>query len=148
MSDDQAKIDALIAQLEWLMQRQDSISKETAAIHDELKKLKEGSLSSKTDDELVAKTDEPAPSQEIKVIEEKVPAAEASPARNVPPSMPDGSTKPPSDRTKNPSAIKADFEKFIGENLINKIGIAILIIGVAIGAKYSIEQISSAHLRE
>ena len=31
------------------------------------------------------------------------------------------------------------LEKFIGENLINKIGIAILVIGVAIGAKYSIE---------
>ena len=35
--------------------------------------------------------------------------------------------------------IKSDIEKFIGENLINKIGIAITIIGVAIGAKYSIE---------
>lgn len=32
-----------------------------------------------------------------------------------------------------------DLEKFIGENLINKIGIAITVIGVAIGAKYSIE---------
>ena len=34
---------------------------------------------------------------------------------------------------------KSDIEKFIGENLINKIGIAITIIGVAIGAKYSID---------
>jgi uncharacterized membrane protein len=32
-----------------------------------------------------------------------------------------------------------NWEKFIGENLINKIGIAILIIGVGIGTKYSIE---------
>ena len=32
-----------------------------------------------------------------------------------------------------------NWEKFIGENLINKIGIAILIIGVGIGAKYSID---------
>ncbi len=32
-----------------------------------------------------------------------------------------------------------NLEKFIGENLINKIGIVILIIGVAIGAKYSLE---------
>ena len=39
------------------------------------------------------------------------------------------------------SQAKAAFnwEKFIGENLINKIGIAILIIGVGIGAKYSID---------
>jgi len=32
-----------------------------------------------------------------------------------------------------------DLEKFIGENLINKIGIAVTIIGVAIGVNYSIE---------
>ncbi|MCK9155011.1 MAG: DUF2339 domain-containing protein [Paludibacteraceae bacterium] len=34
---------------------------------------------------------------------------------------------------------KTDIEKFIGENLINKIGILIIIIGVAIGAKYAFE---------
>ena len=39
---------------------------------------------------------------------------------------------------KNKSS-KWDLEKFIGENLINKIGIAITIIGVSIGAKYSID---------
>ncbi|MGB0524410.1 MAG: DUF2339 domain-containing protein [Flammeovirgaceae bacterium] len=32
-----------------------------------------------------------------------------------------------------------DFEKFIGENLISKIGIAITVIGVGIGAKYAID---------
>ncbi|MGI8600900.1 MAG: DUF2339 domain-containing protein, partial [Chitinophagaceae bacterium] len=34
---------------------------------------------------------------------------------------------------------KSNLEKFIGENLINKIGIAITVLGVGIGAKYSIE---------
>lgn len=34
---------------------------------------------------------------------------------------------------------KNNLEKFIGENLISKIGILILIIGVAIGAKYAID---------
>lgn len=34
---------------------------------------------------------------------------------------------------------KSDLEKFIGENLINKIGIIITIIGVAVGAKYAID---------
>ncbi|MES2455477.1 MAG: DUF2339 domain-containing protein [Bacteroidota bacterium] len=34
---------------------------------------------------------------------------------------------------------KSDFEKFVGENLISKIGILILIIGVGIGAKYAID---------
>ena len=34
---------------------------------------------------------------------------------------------------------KSDLEKFIGENLISKIGIVILVLGVAIGAKYAID---------
>lgn len=34
---------------------------------------------------------------------------------------------------------KSNLEKFVGENLLNKIGIIITVIGVAIGAKYSIE---------
>ncbi len=38
-------------------------------------------------------------------------------------------------RIKKPS----NWEKFIGENLINKIGILVLIIGVGIGAKYAID---------
>ena len=37
------------------------------------------------------------------------------------------------------SKTKSNLEKFIGENLINKIGILITVIGVVIGAKYSIE---------
>jgi uncharacterized membrane protein len=34
----------------------------------------------------------------------------------------------------------SDLEKFIGENLISKIGIVVLIIGVGIGAKYAIDK--------
>src|SRR5690606_10266054 len=40
---------------------------------------------------------------------------------------------------KRTTGLKLGTEKFIGENLINKIGIVITVIGVAIGAKYSIE---------
>jgi hypothetical protein len=35
---------------------------------------------------------------------------------------------------------RSDLEKFIGENLLSKVGILILIIGVAIGAKYAIDK--------
>ncbi len=34
---------------------------------------------------------------------------------------------------------KSNIEKFIGENIINKIGIAVTIIGIGIGAKYAID---------
>ena len=36
--------------------------------------------------------------------------------------------------------LKANLEKFIGENLLSKIGIIILVVGVAIGAKYAIDK--------
>jgi hypothetical protein len=39
-----------------------------------------------------------------------------------------------------PSKTKQDWERFIGENLINKIGILITVIGVAIGTKYAIDK--------
>tara|TARA_R110001592_G_scaffold44640_1_gene143365 strand:- start:4912 stop:7281 length:2370 start_codon:yes stop_codon:yes gene_type:complete len=49
--------------------------------------------------------------------------------------------KPTHNLVKNitPPKGKSNLEKFIGENLINKIGILITVIGVVIGAKYSIE---------
>jgi len=42
-------------------------------------------------------------------------------------------------KTKKTPKKQINLEKFIGENLINKLGIIITVIGVAIGAKYSIE---------
>lgn len=39
---------------------------------------------------------------------------------------------------KQKSLLKSDLERFIGENIINKIGILILLIGVVIGVKYAI----------
>ncbi|MDR0815622.1 MAG: DUF2339 domain-containing protein [Bacteroidales bacterium] len=38
-----------------------------------------------------------------------------------------------------PAKSKSNFEKFVGENLLNKIGIVIIVLGVAIGAKYAID---------
>ena len=43
-------------------------------------------------------------------------------------------TSQPSQQSKN------NLEKFVGENLISKIGIVILVLGVAIGAKYAIDR--------
>lgn len=41
---------------------------------------------------------------------------------------------------KKEAPIAKDLEKFIGENIINKIGIAILVLGVAFFVKYAIDQ--------
>ena len=42
--------------------------------------------------------------------------------------------------SKKKSVFQNDLERFIGENLINKIGILILVIGVVIGVKYAIDK--------
>ena len=42
-------------------------------------------------------------------------------------------------KQKSRYGINTEIEKFIGENLINKIGIAVLVIGVSIGTKYAID---------
>ena len=39
-----------------------------------------------------------------------------------------------------PSRAKRDIERFIGENLINKIGIAVLVLGIGFFVKYAIDQ--------
>jgi len=46
---------------------------------------------------------------------------------------------PISTKVKKTPAWKLDLEKFIGENLINKIGILLTIIGVVIGGKYAVD---------
>lgn len=42
-------------------------------------------------------------------------------------------------KNNKPSPLKSDLEKFVGENLISKIGILSIILGVGIGAKYAID---------
>lgn len=54
-------------------------------------------------------------------------------------------TQPPSNKTATPPPPKApvkkrDMEDFIGANLLNKIGIGILILGIGIFVKYAIDQ--------
>jgi uncharacterized membrane protein len=59
-----------------------------------------------------------------------------------PKKAPETPAEPVHAKVPQPTAPKkpaVDLEKYIGENLISKIGIAVLVIGVGIGAKYSID---------
>jgi uncharacterized membrane protein len=48
---------------------------------------------------------------------------------------------PPPKVSRNPtSSARSPWEDFIGANLLNKVGIAVLVLGVAFGAKYSIDR--------
>lgn len=81
-------------------------------------------------------------------LKRKVPVAITIPANEPPPEiyrddLITNTPKPPQSNTgwfrkwllENP-----DIEKFIGENLINKIGIAVLVLGIAFFVKYAIDQ--------
>ena len=81
----------------------------------------------------IVKVPEPqreVPAQEPKVIPTSIPRPVAKPILVKPP-VPAG----PSFWERNP-----DLEKFIGENLINKIGIAILVLGIGFFVKFAIDQ--------
>ena len=123
----------LSEKLEALKKRQEIISLEILELGNEIKQLKNLHESLPLEKEYVSVTD----------FSENHSEAEAqNESRNF------GSTKPElpinrpdylAARPGRPIKVKSDLEKFIGENLINKIGIAITVIGVAIGAKYSID---------
>jgi len=119
---DQDKIKLLHQKLDFLINRQDSFQKEISDLRREIQALEKES-------------------QVISSIPETVDFSHQKPTleKQIPPKEKIVFSKPiisrPEPRIQKPS----NWEKFIGENLINKIGVLILIIGVGIGAKYAID---------
>jgi uncharacterized membrane protein len=135
MPENNDKINQLLEKLEALLKRQDDFSRELFDLREEINKLKQLAVNEPFVEKEVDKTDPPEtkPAFEAKKIPSQA-AYERYQGKSTyePPKY----TAPNINR---PPRIKSDIEKFIGENLITKIGIAILVIGVAIGTKYSIE---------
>ncbi|MEJ5960759.1 DUF2339 domain-containing protein [Pedobacter immunditicola] len=109
------KLGSLLLQLENLQVRQEGFGAEIKALKVEIRNIQ--SLLSADADPIQQSTPVPAPVQKAAVAAQPSFSAQFS--------------------RKNMG--KSDFEKFVGENLISKIGILILIIGVGIGAKYAID---------
>ncbi len=129
----QDKIHALSDRLEILLARQDEFNREIFSLRSDLNKL--------TAKQWV-KSDEGLVVESLKTSEVASPIYQPSQAGiQATPHVQQTSVLPPIDTPTagKPPKDKLNLEKFIGENLISKIGIAITIIGVAIGAKYSIE---------
>jgi uncharacterized membrane protein len=133
MAENDDQLNDLQRKLEALIKRQNEFILEVRTIRDEITKLQQNK----------AKV-QPKVVQESKQITESV-KTEASVQQKVTVAIKDQKSeeKPATTFSAEPQVKiqgrKSDFEKFIGENLINKIGIVILIIGVGIGAKYSID---------
>lgn len=140
MTNRDEQLKELAAKLNLLMKQQENFSQEIHRLRFTLNELQQ---QNKRETRLVNPTLKP-PAPETPLVEHTPPTTPASP--------PTAPTQPALNTYNNrikqqqlkqhpqpSSSIKSDWERFIGENLINKIGIAITVIGVGLGAKYSIE---------
>lgn len=141
MAEEPNKLEELSKKLDDLMSMHNTVSNEISSLRTEIVRLKNAqkrsslhsSIEEASTQQPIIKPDIKPPSAEIKkgeVLKSNIqnePVGDPLPTRTI------------SSRSEHRKVKKFDIEKLIGENLINKIGILVLIIGVAIGAKYSIE---------
>lgn len=139
MNNNQDYIKRLEEKLELLLSKQEGFAKELMDVYKEIESLKKGKIPNientiSRETTTPKQLDEPIaiPTQEP-IITEPVEDELATVSKPIRTPQETKNTK-----VRIPQE-KSNIEKFIGENLINKIGILITVIGVIIGAKYSIE---------
>jgi len=117
----------LLDKLDELLKKQSQFQQEISELEKQIVNL--GTTSA----DIVDKKEEIAPTESV--------TKEKKEATKVHPLLVDDQTKPKKTgfSDKKLKEVNANLEKFIGENLISKIGIAVLIIGVGIGTKYAID---------
>lgn len=120
--EDKDKIQELSNRLDQIIRQQKLFQDEIQRIQGELLKLRPS---------IVAAPSAPAPVQTTQRQQE--PQADVA-ASKPPESRP---TQPPYVAPKQKA--RTPWEEFIGANLLNKVGIAVLVLGVGFGAKYSID---------
>ena len=130
--DNSQKINLLLAKIENLSIRQQSFEAEIAALRKEIDSLRSPEVQIEQSEVPKAVTFPPPKNTPVAPIAQY----NATPR---PITVPENRQPNFADRFSSKNMAKSDFEKFIGENLISKIGILILIIGVGIGAKYAID---------
>ena len=129
----QEKIDELNKRLIEISRKQESFAREINAIRRELYELKVAEYKMQPPKEkvvpVVEKIKKPLFVEKIKTIVQDDEYIDTSKLEEDTPVF----------QPKTSFQTSLDLEKFIGENLLSKIGIVITIIGVAIGAKYSLD---------
>ena len=134
MSDHQNRIDQLNQKLEALLGKQEVFAKELMALYREIEDLKKAENKSPSlENEMRTQIEKEKPRPASKPTEEAIKERVKEPIVAPQPQ------KDPLGKVRQKQKTKSNWEKFIGENLINKIGIVITVLGVAIGAKYSID---------
>lgn len=131
---DKERINQLVDRLESLVKRQDDFSKEINSLRTELNRLKIAEVEQQAEQE-PSKVSASIIDVALEIKKEKLDTAYQTASQKATKETP----PPPIVPVNQPQKPKSDIERFVGENLINKIGIAITVIGVAIGAKYAID---------
>jgi uncharacterized membrane protein len=128
------RINQIHTKLENLIKKQEDFSKEINEIREEINRLKIADANKNLDK---GKTVESSPdiSTPMMIRKESIPADSSASHQLKSKTHPDH----PESKVNSPLKIKRDIENFIGENLMNKIGIVITVLGVSIGAKYAID---------
>jgi hypothetical protein len=121
MDNNTEKINELLVRLENLQLQQQGFEAEINALRHEVIKLQFGNAP------VAPPAVKPVPMPQVVIPPKNTPAS-AYPSNSF------------ANKFNRKAIEKSDFEKFIGENLISKIGILILIIGVGIGAKLAIDK--------
>ncbi|WP_405205725.1 DUF2339 domain-containing protein [Aquimarina sp. LLG6339-5] len=133
MADNQKYINDLLQKIAILSNKQEVFRREILNLKNEVLRFKNEEEQKKvqvTEDTITTPVIEPVLKEVEDKVEIKEPLSQKQPELSFSKSKVKKDVKPKG---------KSNLEKFIGENLISKIGVIILIIGVAIGAKYSID---------
>lgn len=160
MTENKEQIERLNARLDNLVRTQIDFQKHVNYIRQELERLKMSTTDS-VDNPIRQETPpEPRPKPPVReppkytsppVTAKSPPSAgDGEASQTGPPPVGSRSDEPTFGSVRSESAFsdyvssytdsaRADLEKFIGENLISKIGIIVLVLGVGIGAKYAID---------
>jgi uncharacterized membrane protein len=139
MTPNDDRINQLLDKLDILLKRQDDFSHEINELSVEINRLK---YSKKVEEPLDEKEEKRVIEANQTLTEINVEVKKEPVITTYYPEQERTSKEQPRYFVPKPNEtpkVKSDLEKFIGENLINKIGIIITVIGVAIGAKYSID---------
>lgn len=148
-----------------LLHRQEAQTHELFGLREEVQRLREQlarqapatGLREAASTQPAATPPQPAPEPPVQTPLAPVPTPPVPPAQSVfspsalpktePAPMPVAAFTPvPAEETAPPESVfttftrNIDWEKFIGENLINKLGIAILVLGIGFFVKYAIDQ--------
>jgi hypothetical protein len=134
MNENPETIRDLLFRLDVLLKKQELFSMEVHELKEEILRLK------------AIQIQEPSDIKEVpeipKIIQQRQPIPEPEKEYSIhsqPLSKANSKEFEKASSFKEPSNIVFNLEKFIGENLISKIGIVITVIGAAIGVKYSID---------